>query len=493
MKKFSTHFTESYIPEGKVAKRDFFSRKNKDEFIKRGNKGDILDLQGNKLPIKDKAEWKGVVSDLKKADGPDDLPADWTRRLGKAVAPMTQIDKILNGMSTTDGSDPSGEDWEAGITVALDKLAGKDFTDSPEWERFGKYWGDWEEQALKTAEAFRKQLKIKELKQTGSQRAKLAPTWKGTNATPKTDLLGGKHRISLKKAGGSQLMSAGKDEAISTLEAAMATYGVSGKGKREFNILLKSFEDNLIKMSEKGQMSALRKKAKNDPKLAAEIELADTKTAQINADIEKYINNSEGFKAHFCWEAATGHGKFGKNTWPTATIIVTFKGEGGIANTLLLDTPDKAGKVLGKGNRFRASFKSSGSSAPYLALRSQPASKVKQQINAGYIPTFAEIVVEETANSGLFLTEDLMQLDEFAMLDKLKRGAKAMSTSVVNAAKKALAAIQKRLSQAFNMIKKLGARAWRGLLNFFGLVIGSVKTTSGGGYPVDEFLYKALL
>ena len=286
-------------------------------------------------------------------------------------------------------------------------------------------------------------------------------------------------------------MSAGKEEAISTLEAAMATYGVSGKGKREFNILLKSFEDNLIKMSEKGQMSALRKKAKNDPKLAAEIELADTKTAQINADIEKYINNSEGFKAHFCWEAATGHGKFGKNTWPTATIIVTFKGEGGIANTLLLDTPDKAGKVLGKGNKFRASFKSSGSSAPYLALRSQPASKVKQQINAGYIPTFAEIVVEETANSGLFLTEDLMQLDEFAMLDKLKRGAKAMSTSVVNAAKKALAAIQKRLSQAFNMIKKLGARAWRGLLNFFGLVIGSVKTTSGGAYPVDEFLYKA--
>jgi hypothetical protein len=402
---------------------------------------------------------------------------------------MKQIDKTLNGMSTQSGKDPTGEDWEAGITVALDKLAGKDFMKSPEWERFGKYWGDWEEQAMMTAEAFRKELKIKELKQTGSQRAKLSSTWKGTNATPKTDLIGGKHRISLKKSGGSQLMSAGKDEAISTLEAAMATYGVSGKGKREFNILLKSFEDNLIKMTEKGQMSDLRKKAQKNKALAKEIEIADAKTAKINEDIEKYINNSEGFKSHFCWEAATGHGKFGKNTWPTATLIVTFKGSGGIEKTLVLDTPEKAGKVLGKGNKFRASFKSSGSSAPYLALRSQPASR--KQLTAGYIPTFAEIVVEETLNSGLFLTEDIQQLDEFAMLDKLKRGAGAISSKVVNAAKKALGAIQKRLSQAFNMIKKLGAKAWSGLMKFFGLVIGSVKTTSGGAYPVDEFLFKA--
>ena len=38
-------------------------------------------------------------------------------------------------------------------------------------------------------------------------------------------------------------MSASKEEAISTVEAAMATYSVSGKGKSEFNQLLKSFEE----------------------------------------------------------------------------------------------------------------------------------------------------------------------------------------------------------------------------------------------------------
>ena len=479
MKKFQTHFTESYLVEGSIDKDDIFKRRNKETFLDKASEGELLSMKGEKLPIKDKEIWKTVKSDIENATDASELPSDFTNRLKKAISPMSQIDKIANGMSTKTGKDPSGEDWEAGITVALDKLSGRNFMDSPEWERFGKYWGDWEEQAMRTAQAFKKELKIDQLKQTGSGRATLSKNWKGTNKTPKTDLIGGKHRISLKKAGGSQLMSAGKDESISTVEAAMASYGVSGKGKKEFNQLLKSFEENLIKMSEKGQMSQLRK----NPKFAKEVEIADAKTAQINEDIEKYINNSMGFKSHFCWEAATGHAKFGQDTWPTATLIITFKEAGGIDHSLVLDTPDKAGKVLAKGNNFYASFKSSGSSPPYLSLRTKHVPKSK--LLDDYIPTFGEIIAEETVNSGLYLTEDLMQLDEIQMLNKLKKGAKAVSSKVVNAAKKALATIQKRLSQAFNMIKRLGAKAWQGLLNFFGLEISKVTVRGGGKYPLQ--------
>lgn len=478
MKKFSSYFTESYIAEGNIDKGDLFKRRNKETFLAKAGKGELVSLSGDKLPIKDKVLWKSVEADLKSATGPGDLPSDFTTRLGKAISPMSQIDKIANGMSTKTGKDPSGEDWEAGITVALDKLAGKNYMESPEWERFGKYWGDWEDQAMRTGEAFRKELKIKELKQTGSSRATLSKTWKGTNKTPKTDLIGGKHRISLKKAGGSQLMSAGKEEAISTVEAAMATFCQTPKGKREFAALLKSFEDNMIKMTEKGHMSQLRK----NPKLKKEIEVADAKTLKINEDIEKYINNSLEFKSHFCWEAATGHGKFGQDTWPTATLIVTFKEAGGIDHSLVLDSPEKAGKVLAKGNNFYASFKSSGSSAPYLALRTKGIAKSKLVDN--YIPTFAEIIAEETVNSGLYLTEDLMRLDEIQMLNRLKKGAKAVSASVANAAKKALTAIHKRMSQAFNMIKRLGAKMWQGLLNFFGISIANVRISGGGAYPL---------
>ena len=484
MKKFNSYFSESYLSEANISQMDFFKSQNKQTFLDKVERGELISVDGEKLPIKDKAIWKTVKSDIENATDHNDLPADFNKRLGKAIATMSKIEKGGNGLSPQSGKDPSGEDWEAGITVGLDKLAGRNFMDSPEWERFGKYWGDWEEQAMRTAQAFKKELGISQLEQTGSKRASLSSTWKGTNKTPKTDLLGGSHRISLKKAGGSQLMSAGKDESISTLEAAMATYGVNGKGKKEFNILLKSFEENLIKMSEKGQMTQLRK----NPKMAKEIEIADAKTAQINEDIEKYINNSPGFKSHFCWEAATGHGKFGQDAWPTATVIITFKEAGGIKSVLYLDSPDKAGKVLAKGNNFYASFKSSGNSAPYLSLRSKGVSQ--KQLNAGYVPTFAQIVAEETDNCGLYLTEDLMQLDEYKMLDKLKKSAKGISDKVVNAAKKALAAIQKRLSQAFNMIKRMGDKAWKGLMNFFGLEIGNVSVSGGGAYPVDEFIYK---
>ena len=478
MKNFNSHFTDSYLTEGGMTPADLYKRKNKSSFVDRVNKGELVSVSGDVVSVKDASGWRELSSEISNSSEPSDV-TDLAKRVKKTLGvSFTQIDKIGNGFSTLTGKDPTGEDWEAGIAVGLDKLAGKNFMDTPEWERFGKYWSSWEDQAMATASAFRSKLGISELKQTGSSRATLSKNWKGSNKTPKTDLLGGKERISLKKAGGSQLMSAGKDEAISTLEAAMGTYSVTGQGKKEFAVLLKSFEENLIKFSEKGQVTKLRK----DPKHAAEFELADAKTAQINQDIEKYINSSVGFKSHFCWEAATGHTKVGQDTWPTATLIVTFKGTGGIDSYLKLDSPDSAGKYLAKGNNFYVSFKSSGSSAPYLSLRSKnvPKSKLLEH----NIPSFAQIVAEETVNSGLYLTEDLMQLDEIKMLNKLKKSAKGVSTKVTDLAKKALAVIKKRLSQAFNMIKSLGSKAWKGLMNFFGLEISNVRVSGGGKYPL---------
>jgi len=478
MKNFTSHFTESYLTEGGMTPADLYKRKNKSSFVDRVNSGELVSVSGDTISIQDRSGWKELSSEISNSNEPAEVP-DLAKKVRKSLGvPFTQIDKIANGFSTLTGRDPTGEDWEAGIAVGLDKIAGKNWNESDEWNRFGKYWGEWEEQAMKTAEAFRSDLGIKELKQTGSSRATLSKNWKGSNKTPKTDLLGGKHRISLKKAGGSQLMSAGKDEAISTVEAAMATYSQTGKGKSEFKQLLESFEENLIKLSVKGSVNQLRK----NPDLKQEFDVADAKTAKINEDIEKYINSSIGFKSHFCWEAATGHTKFGQDTWPTATLIVTFKGTGGIDHYLELDTPDRAGKVLAKGNNFYVSFKSSGNSAPYLSLRSK--NIPKSRIVDNHIPSFAEIIAEETINSGLYLTEDLMQLDEFAMLDKLKRGSKAVSSKVVNAAKKAMKTIQRRISQSFNMIKKLGAKAWQGLLNFFGLQVSNVKVSGGGKYPL---------
>ena len=139
MKKFSTHFSESYLTEGSLKGTiDFFKRQDKQTFLDKAGKGELLSMKGEKLPIKDKEAWNSVKADLQKASDQNDLPPDFTTRLKRAIAPMSQIVKQANGMSTQSGGDPTGEDWEAGITVALDKLAGRNFMDTPEWERFGK-------------------------------------------------------------------------------------------------------------------------------------------------------------------------------------------------------------------------------------------------------------------------------------------------------------------------------------------------------------------
>ena len=496
MKKFESHFNEAVETKGGVKKiEDFFSRKNKSKVISRIDAGELLLTTGEKIGAKNPSEWNKLKAELEAAQGPEDLPGgstEWTKRFRSAVVSRGSIDKIGNGLSTVSGKDPTGEDWEAGIAVALDMIAGRDYQESAEWERFGRYWSDWEEQAMASALAFKK-LGIDQLKQTGNLGdAKLTQEWRGSNRTPKTDLMdqSGKMRISLKKAGGSQLMSGFKDETMSTVEAAMKTYSLSNKGKKNFDGLLKSIEENMFKMTEKGSIGKIRDYAKlpnptpAQKKALEEVEMGDKMSKQLNADLEKYINNDPIFKSHFCWEAATGHGKFGQDNWPTANIIITFKGTGGVQYTQKLQTPEKDGMAIGRGNKFYVSFKSSGGARAGLALRSKgiPASK---QLKDDYIPTFAEIVTEEVNNCGLFLTEDLQQLDEFALLNKLKKGANSLSSKVMGVAKKALSNIKRKMSQAFTAIKKLGQNMWFGLLNFLGLGVKKVSINGGGKFPLE--------
>ena len=501
MKKFNTHFNESYITETPVGKiEDFFSRKNKSKVISKIDAGELQLISGEKIGAKDPAEWNKLKKELEAAQGPEDLPGgsrEWTRRFGKAVVARKDIDKTANGLSPDGvGTDPSGEDWEAGIAVALDILAGRNYQESDEWERFGKYWSDWEDQAMETAKQFRK-LKITQLKQTGNMgNAKLTKEWRGGNKTPKTDLMdqSGKKRISLKKTGGSQLMSGLKDETMSTVEAAMKTYSVSNKGKKNFDALLNSIETNMFKMSEKGSISQIRGYAKlKNPtpaqtKALEELEMGDEMAKQLNADLEKYINNDIIFKSHFCWEAATGHGKFGQGTWPTANIIITFKGTGGVAYTQELGSPEVDGRALAKGNKFYVSFKSSGGARAGLAMRSKGIPTSKQLED--HIPTFADIITEEAYNSGMFLTEDLQQLDEYALLNKLKKGANGISAKVVGVAKRALSNIKAKMKKAFSAIKKLGQNMWFGLLNFLGVGVKDVKINGGGKFPLEMLFSK---
>ena len=478
----------------KASGEDIFKRNNKDEFIKRGSKGELVDVEGNILKIKNNDAFLRLKKLINSVDDNEDLDPSWKTLHKDAFGVIhSKIDKIANGLSTVSGSNPKGEDWESIIAVAVNKLQGKKWNQGDEWDRAQKFWGDWEEQGMKLGQEFINKVGVKKLEQLGASTLPISKEWKGTNKTPKTDLIDGNKKISLKKAGGSQLLSAGKFEAISTVESAMRMYSIDPTGKRKVESLIDNLEKKMIKLSTKDTVGKIEKLAKKsnlspaDKKKVAELDQGQLYAKELTTEMENLFNSEALMKEFFCWEAATGENKFGKGSQGVANQVVTFKETGKITDILDLKSPSQAGKILAKGNNFYVSFKSSSGSPPYLSLRSKKLSN-KQLMANSYQPTFAEIIKEECAKEriGMQVLHEgkVEQLDEFQMFNRLVSKAKNVASSIKNQAKKILEGIMKRMKAAFDFIKKQGRRLIDAVLNFFGLDIKSIKITGGGKYPI---------
>lgn len=478
-------YVEEYITEGAIKPEDLFKRDNQALFIKKALSGELVSTKGKKLI-------KLSTADLKPLADLSDTPEVGTEERNallnmlKKLGGQSNIDKGLNGFSTTNSAKPSGEDWEALIAVGVNLINGEDISKSSEWQRAEKFWANYEKPSMKLGEDFINKLGVKHLEQTGNSTAPLSKVWKGKNKTPKTDLLSRKKdKISLKKAGGSQLMSAGKEEAISTFEAAMSMYSISKEGKTKVNAMIDDIQENMNKMSTKGTIGSLEKLrdsgnrlSKADKDRIGEMEGLQDAAENLDKHLAKTFEDID-FKKHFCWEAATGETKFGKGSEAVSNLLVVFKDTGTIKNSLRLDSPDKAGVIIAKQNKFYVSFKTGGAaSKPYLALRTKKPSK------KDFIPeSFADIVYDECSRGGM-LMEDIRKLNEFQLFNKLANKVKGVSRGVVNQVKKIFDAIMQRLSQAFNYIKGLGQKMMEGLLAFFGLSINNVKVVGGGDFPL---------
>ena len=469
---------------------DIFKRNNKDEFLQKGSKGELVDLDGNKLPIKNNDAFLRLKKIISGVDDNSELDPSWKTLHKDAFGVIhSKVDKIANGFSTTTGSNPKGEDWESIIAVGVNKIQGKKWNQGDEWNRAEKFWGDWEKQGMKLGQEFIKKIKVSKLEQLGASTLPISKEWKGTNKTPKTDLIDGKKKISLKKAGGSQLLSAGKFESISTVEAAMRMYSIDPKGKRKVESLLDNLENKMIKLSTKDTIKKLNKLGKKtnlspaDKNKIAELDQGQLYAKELTTEMENLFNSEALMKEYFCWEAATGENKFGKGSQGVANQVVTFKETGKITDILELKSPSQAGKILAKGNDFYVSFKSSSGSPPYLSLRSK-----KVKLTASYQPTFAEIIQEECAKERIGMQvlheSNVEQLDEFQMFNRLVSKAKNVASSIKNQAKRILDAILKRLKDAFNWIKKQGRKLVDAVLNFFGLDMSISKLKGGGKYPI---------
>ena len=488
---------QSFLTEGAMERDDFFKRDNQANFVKKAATGQLVGMDGKKLPAISKTN-KLLVA-FKKMKGEPEKGSkekedfDALMKLITGGKSHTSIDKIANGFSTPSSGSPKGEDWESLIAVAVNKINGIKWNEGDEWNRAQKFWADYEVPSMKLGNAFVKELKIKgELRQLGSSTAPINPNWKGTNKTPKTDLIHGKQKISLKKSGGSQLMSAGKAEAISTFEAAMGMYSIDKTGRQNVNNVMNQIEKRMGQLSTATTITRLEKLRDSGKKLskADQAAVEEMEGLQLEADfLNKKLDSlfeDQTFKQYFCWEAATGQTKFNVKGSENAISnkLVVFKESGSIANTLALDSPNKAGKTIAGKNSFYVSFKTGGSkSKPYLSLRTKGFKpKLTEQI------TFRDIVLEELSKSqygqNLLIESELEQLDEFQIFNRLANKVKGVAGTIKNAVKNIYTAIMKRVTQAFNYIKSLGKRLIEGLMNFLGVEVTNVKITSGGDFPL---------
>ena len=485
---------KTFLTEGGLSKADIWKRDNKKLFIQKAVAGELVDISGD--PIDSIPKNDPVIKLIRKLDDTPETGTEDDKELSNTIRSafksLGKIDKAGNGFSPPSSGEPAGEDWESLIAVAVNRINKLKWKKGEEWKRAEKFWSDYQKPSMKLGEAFISEFGLTDLKQLGSSTLATNKKWKGTNKTPKTDLISGTHKISLKKHGGSQLMSAGPAEAVSTFEAAMGRYSISKEGKKAVTSLMNSVQKKMGAMSTKGTIGAIEKlrdatpKSKRSKELKARIE--EMEGLQVDAEflskkMDKLFKDKQ-FKKYFCWEAASGEVKFKPSPKGISNVIVTFKDTGSIANILPLDSPAKAGKILANGNGFYVSFKTGGGgSKPYLSLRSSKLSAIKKLLNQGDdIPTFKTIIMEEYKKE--FINESVEYLDEFKLFDKLKRKIKDVSKDVVDRAGKILSAVMKRISEAFDYILKLGEQMLQGFLNFFGLSVSNVTVEGGGKYPL---------
>lgn len=481
---------QSFLTEGSMTPGDFFKRDNQKEFIKKAVAGQIVGKDGKNFPAISSRDKK--LSAFEKLDGEPDKKSPERAVMDDLIktyfGAYSKIDKILNGFSTPSSGNPRGEDWESLIAVAVNKINGLKWSEGDEWERAEKFWADYETPSMKLGNAFVKELKIKGLlKQLGSATLDTNKDWKGINKTPKTDLLYGKQKISLKKSGGSQLMSAGKYESISTFEAAMSMYSIDKSGKTKVNNVMKEIENRMGKLSTATTISRLedlrdsgKKLSKTDKDDIEEMEGLQLEAEFLNKKLDNLFKD-ETFKQYFCWEAATGETKFEPSPSGISNKLVVFNDTGSISSTLALDSPDKAGKTIANKNSFYVSFKTGGSkSKPYLSLRTKAfKGQMTEQV------TFRDIVLDELSKSefgkNLLIESNLQQLDEMQIFNRLVAKVKGVSGTIKNTVKNIYNAIMKRVTQAFNYIKALGKKMIQGLMNFFGIEVTDVKVNRGSG------------
>ena len=502
-----------------LALHDLFKRDNKQRFIDKVESDSMVDDKNNPVKVKSGTSslWKDMKKQLLNATDKEGI-SDWGGTGNTKIKQLfglsiSKIGKSQNNMSGGASSgNPSGEDWEAMIAIGLATIENKDPSKEvpEEWSRIDRkgFWNnDFDRDiAEKLATAFKKN-GYNPISQTGSGKggASVSGEWGdiykeygsgSMNKTPKTDIKGGSKKISLKKAGGSQAMSAKQAEAAATFGAAVRMYGKNYPSS--VNTILDKFKTAVLDLSDseyRGSIDALEKDIKSsqgDPKKMQKLKpvIDNLKQARddgkfITSEMNRVFLSDSKFKNLFVFEAATGSVKFGDSSESRADTMVEIDTDSGeITSQYKMDTPGDISSLANQ-YKFYLSFKTSGNSVPYMALRgnmetdpNKVTAWMKNQLmeNSDYLevcPSFFSIIKEGFKQDEFgkrLLTESSFQsLNEWQLLKKVRDKMNSVSDRVKDRFVKIWNWISERIAKAFDWIKKQGAMALEYLQKFFGI------------------------
>ena len=378
------------------------------------------------------------------------------------------------------GSPPTGAEWEDVIVYAYNKLNGK--STDPATVEVAEKFGSYQEVADKIAANFNNQLKAKQLVQTGRGMGaiSLGPIWKESgakNKTPKTDIASSdfREKISLKKAGGSQLASPTKSEAIAIVKAAMSEMG---EDRAMATKLVETMETNMSSLVSRVAAGDLRKQSKAGVKTDAVIDFQakDKGNRELTKMLEGLINQDTAvnalFSKHIVLEAATGNHKFGGAGSPAAAnLLGKFNLSGGIEVQPINSIKDPIIIKYSQTVKPVVSFKSGGGGAPaYSALR----------LGIKESETLRGIVLSEMEQlDGLMLTEDFISEGPLDMLKKAGDWAKDKGQAFVNKVKAAVGKVLAKMKAILTKIAKMGKKMFASLMKFFGVEVSSATGIPG--------------
>ena len=274
---------------------------------------------------------------------------------------------------------------------------------------------------------------------------------KGSTLTPKTDIIVGKDRISV-KTGDAQLMSGGRSEALATFYTAAEKVErdtfVENLGKKLDGLMPTT---DLTKLGIKGNKTELEDAGK-----FVEIEVlrrADEAHKALKEDLRALFKSNPAFAQEFTYEAMTGMQKFGNSEGTADAFLVTdFKGNAKMHR--INGSSDSYVAKISQQVKPDAKFKTSQKTKAELKTPSNPKGKSGYYSFWSTIGLGINMVVKEemnNVNSDEYLTEGI-----FDMFKWMK-----------NVMKKALNFLKKY----FNKIKKKLKENWSDVVAFLGFEI----------------------